>query len=186
MNWRQRLIQMGVYDRLVSIYSNPRNRDGSPLRGQVPTDHYPSFQKTLRYYQSLNLGSRYARDAFMALEEEARKAVNAARRWSDQPADRPSNPASRLPCPENPGGRCADRIEYTGWVVVTDPASGVTTRVPFVHTSDRPLSRNELAAAAWPAVSAAVGNGDYDRGGRVSPQTMQQGELIVASISGRG
>ena len=171
---------------MVNIMTQARNRDGTFVQGLIPADHYPTQAKSTEYLRSLNLETRYGREAFRALQEDARLAVNAARRFNERGGNPTTRPLNQLPCPENPGGRCTDRMEVTGFVELRDPVSGVSKRVPFVFGSDKQMSRSEIASAAARLALADVVARGYDAGGKIDPGTAVVGTVVIGSITGRG
>lgn len=186
MSIRSDLISQGVYDRLVSVIGSLRGPGGRYITGEISPSSPSLTARLVRLRDQLGITGRRQVQAYYELADEARKAVNAARRYERGPGTGPTAGLPQLPCPENPGGRCGDRIEYTGYVVLVDPNTGVSSSVPFVVTSSDPLTRAQIASLASQSAQDDLSSRGYDKGGRIDPATATVGTVTITSISGRG
>lgn len=185
MSIRSDLLATGVYERIVSMLSNLRQPNGQPRTGQLGAGAGPVNLAINALRRELGLQGTATVRAYMEIADEARKAVNAARRLdlTDPSAQIP--PMRGLPCPDAPGERCDGGYQIQGFVDVYDPVTGVRTRVPFVIRTDKQLTSAELADLVGKSTLNSFADRGYDKGGQINPATATTGALVITGITGR-
>lgn len=179
------MIDANVYDRLLNRLGQLRGKSGEFIAGEIAPAS-PAYTRALPLIRDeLGIvGQRQVR-ALYELADEARKAVNAARRYNGTAGELPTVGVQGLPCPDRPGGRCGEEIQYSGVVVVSDPTTGVTSRVPFSFRSDTPLNRSAIEQRAVSQISSVFASRGYDKGGRVQLDRDPTTTTVLTSITGR-
>jgi hypothetical protein len=181
----RRLISAGVYERLLASIPGIKDNRGNYLTGLIQSNTVAFNTWRLRLPDRLGITGRTNIGALYALAEEARKAVNAARNFTGNPSRLDLPPVTGLPCPGNPGGRCPEITQVTGYVQVFDPVTGVETNVPFLIRSTDQLSRQQVMDRAAQMALSRTTERQYSKGGVLTPGTSEVGTVTITSISGR-
>lgn len=179
------LMSTGIYERMVQVIGNMRGRNGKPIVGEIGPSQSSYIQTMVKLRQELGLQGQKIVAAYYEIADEARKAVNAARRldMGDPNAKIPAK--TGLPCPDAPDERCDGSIQVTGFIDVTDPTTGVRQRVPFVFRTDDRLTSSEVATRAAQVALSTFSQRGYDKGGQIDPATATTGTVVVTGINAR-
>lgn len=185
MSRRSDLLDRGAFERALGLLARVGRPRPDGTLPEIRDEHsgVASARETLRTEYGVRDG--WDRRALDQIIDSARLSVNAARRWTDPSPASQVPPLSRLPCPEEPDGRCRGRYQVTGYIEVVDPSTGGAVRVPFViRSTDRP-TRGSIGTLAIQAAISSAGWRQYDGAGNINTATARVGTLIVTSISGR-